>query len=148
MGQERPSTVGCLADSVADTVVLGPCNPACRWSWRSGRGFAGLLVVLNPASVMAMSARMPAGVADSRPLFGVGGAPRRVPARALVGARDATGVAYSESVVCRRPASLHDAEGEMRDTCALDHPGALQLDRLRALVEQPDAIPKKDRHQI
>jgi hypothetical protein len=41
-----------------------------------------------------------------------------------------------------RPPSLHDAEGEMRDTSALDHPGAFQLDRLGALVEQPDAIPQ------
>ena len=51
-------------------------------------------------------------------------------------------VAYSEIVVYVRPPSLHDAEGEMRDTCALDHPGAFQLDRLGALVEQPDAIPQ------
>jgi hypothetical protein len=41
-----------------------------------------------------------------------------------------------------RPPSLHDAEGQMRDTCALDHPGAFQLDRLGALVEQPHAIPQ------
>lgn len=51
-------------------------------------------------------------------------------------------VAYSEIVVYVRPPSLHDAEGEMRDTCALDHPSAFQLNRLGALVEQPDAIPK------
>ena len=51
-------------------------------------------------------------------------------------------VAHSEIVVYVRPPSLHDAEGEMRDTCALDHPGAFQLNRLGALVEQPDAIPK------
>jgi hypothetical protein len=38
--------------------------------------------------------------------------------------------------------SLHDAEGQMRDACALDHPGELQLDRLGALFEQPDAIPE------
>src|SRR3954466_11159957 len=36
----------------------------------------------------------------------------------------------------------------MRDTCTLDHPGAFQLNRLGALVEQPDAIPKQDRHKI
>ncbi len=38
--------------------------------------------------------------------------------------------------------SLHDAECKMRDTCALDHLGAFQLDRFRGLVEQPDAIPE------
>src|SRR4051795_4850741 len=36
----------------------------------------------------------------------------------------------------------------MCDTCALDHPGALQRDWLRGLVEQPDAIPEEDRHQV
>src|SRR4051794_3928661 len=36
----------------------------------------------------------------------------------------------------------------MCDTCALDHPGALQRDWLRGLVEQPDAVPEEDRHQI
>ena len=36
----------------------------------------------------------------------------------------------------------------MRDTCARDHPDALELDRLGASVEQPDAIPEQDGHQI
>jgi hypothetical protein len=46
-------------------------------------------------------------------------------------------------------ASLYDAEREMRDPGSLDHPGALQLDRPRAqVVEQSDAVPEQDRHQI
>jgi hypothetical protein len=46
------------------------------------------------------------------------------------------------------PPSLHDPECQVRDTRALDHPGALQLDWFRGLVEQPDAIPEEDRHQV
>jgi hypothetical protein len=33
------------------------------------------------------------------------------------------------------PPSLHDAECKMRNPCALDHVGALQLDRFRGSVE-------------
>ena len=45
--------------------------------------------------------------------------------------------------------SLHDAERKMRDPSALDHPGALQLDRLGAqVVEQSDAVPEQDGHQV
>ena len=37
----------------------------------------------------------------------------------------------------------------MRDPGSLDHPGALQLDRLGAWVaEQPDAVPQQDGHQV
>ena len=37
----------------------------------------------------------------------------------------------------------------MRDPSSLEHPGALQLDRLGAyVVEQPDAVPEQDRHQV
>jgi hypothetical protein len=44
--------------------------------------------------------------------------------------------------LARPPKSLHDAECKMRDPCALDHLGALQLDRFRGLVEQSDAVPE------
>jgi hypothetical protein len=48
------------------------------------------------------------------------------------------------------PASalLHDAECEVRNTCARDHLGTLQLDGRGALIEQPDAIAKQEGHQI
>src|SRR3712207_1588240 len=37
----------------------------------------------------------------------------------------------------------------MRDPSSLDHLGALQLDRLGAwVVEQPDAVPEQDGHQV
>ncbi len=37
----------------------------------------------------------------------------------------------------------------MRDPTSLDHPGALQLDRLGAeVVEQPDAVTQQDGHQV
>src|SRR6476620_11798945 len=36
----------------------------------------------------------------------------------------------------------------MRNPRALDNLGALQLDRFRAVVEQSDAVPEQDRHQI
>jgi hypothetical protein len=42
----------------------------------------------------------------------------------------------------KTPPSLHDAECKMRNPCALDHLGALQLDRFRGLVEQSDAVPE------
>ena len=42
----------------------------------------------------------------------------------------------------KTPPSLHDAECKMRNPCALDHQGALQLDRFRGLVEQSDAVPE------
>jgi hypothetical protein len=37
----------------------------------------------------------------------------------------------------------------MRDPSALDHPRALQLDRPSAqVVQQPDAVPEQDGHQV
>src|SRR5512132_1532979 len=45
--------------------------------------------------------------------------------------------------------SLYDAEGEMRHPSALDHPRALQVDRPDAeVVEQGDAAPEQDGHQV
>ena len=45
--------------------------------------------------------------------------------------------------------SLHDAEGQMCHPSALDHPRALQVDRPGAeVVEQSDAAPEQDGHQI
>src|SRR5215218_8892956 len=45
--------------------------------------------------------------------------------------------------------SLEDAEGEMGHPRALDHPRALQVDRPGAeVVEQADAAPEQDGHQI
>jgi hypothetical protein len=61
------------------------------------------------------------------------------------GADPTASVAMGLLPYCRLPPcspSLHDAEGQMRDACTLDHPGELQLDRLGALFEQPDAIPE------
>src|SRR4051794_14595125 len=52
------------------------------------------------------------------------------------------GPSYTTLADATCPRSLHDAEGQMRDACALDHPGELQLDRLGALFEQPDTIPE------
>ena len=47
------------------------------------------------------------------------------------------------------PASLDDAEGEMGHPSALDHPRALQVDRPDAeVVEQSDAAPEQDGHQV
>src|SRR5919112_2455391 len=44
---------------------------------------------------------------------------------------------------------LHDAERKMCDPRALDHPRALQLDRPPTQVlEQPDAVPEQDGHQV
>src|SRR3712207_1135507 len=44
---------------------------------------------------------------------------------------------------------LHDAERKMCDPRALDHPRALQLDRPRTQVlEQPNAVPEQDGHQV
>src|SRR6266516_8066586 len=45
--------------------------------------------------------------------------------------------------------SLHDAEGKVRHASALDHPRALQVDRPGAeVVEQADAAPEQDGHQV
>src|SRR4051812_17442149 len=45
--------------------------------------------------------------------------------------------------------SLHDAEGKVRHPSALDHPRALQIDRPSAeVVEQSDAAPEQDGHQV
>src|ERR671921_2850037 len=64
--------------------------------------------------------------------------------------------ASNRSRPCGRPkrpgpvgTSLYDAESEVRDPSSLEHPGALQLDRFGAqVVEQPDAVPEQDRHQV
>src|SRR5512132_3927508 len=45
--------------------------------------------------------------------------------------------------------SPYDAEGEMGHPSALDHPRALQIDRPGAeVVEQSDAAPEQDGHQV
>jgi len=45
--------------------------------------------------------------------------------------------------------SLYDAVGKVRHPSALDHPRALQVDRSGAeVVEQSDAAPEQDGHQV
>ena len=45
--------------------------------------------------------------------------------------------------------SLYDTEREVGYPGGLDHPRAFQVDRSRAqVVEQPDAAPEQDGHQI
>ena len=45
--------------------------------------------------------------------------------------------------------SLYDTKREMGYPGGLDHPRAFQVDRSRAqVVEQPDAVPEQDGHQI
>src|SRR5215210_7316449 len=44
---------------------------------------------------------------------------------------------------------LYDAERKVRDTRTFDHLRTLQFDRPRAqMVEQPDAVPEQDGHQV
>ena len=134
------STTIAAAGRGRGVLVPVPFDPDTVWGTKPRHHVTG---TVNGMGVRGVGLRhLPAQRAACRG----NGAPK---GRTLVEARNASGGSPAPRAwPAIGPSSLHDAEAQVRDTGALDHPGALQLDRLHALVEQPDAVPEQDRHQI